>query len=52
LIPAALVAATDAWLAAHTTLTRRTYAGLGHNVSAAELADLAAFLREQLRPAR
>lgn len=47
LIPAPLVTLTDQWLAGHTTLTRRTYGGLGHNVSPAEITDLAAFLREQ-----
>lgn len=51
LVPAALVAHTDAWLARHSTLTRCTYAGLGHDVSAAEVVDLARFLREQITPA-
>lgn len=48
LIPLPLVTMTDSWLAKHTTLTRQVYAGLGHNVSAAEIADLAAFLRDQV----
>jgi phospholipase/carboxylesterase len=48
LIPAPLVTLTDQWLAAHTTLTRRTYRGLGHGVSAAEISDLAHFLAEQI----
>lgn len=52
LIPAPLVGLTDQWLAAHTRLTRRTYGGLGHNVSPAELADLTEFLRERIGPAR
>ena len=48
LIPAPLVTLTDQWLAEHTTLTSRVYRGLGHHVSAAEIADLAAFLRDRL----
>lgn len=44
LLPPALVSTTEYWLQAHTTLTSRTYAGLGHNVSQAEIADLARFL--------
>lgn len=48
LVPAPLVALTDRWLAGHTTLTRRVYAGLGHDVSPAEVEDLAAFLRARL----
>ena len=50
LVPAPLVGLTDSWLAAHTTLTRRTYGGLGHNVSPAEISDLAEFLRDRTRP--
>jgi len=50
LIPAPLVALTDSWLAGHTDLTRRTYAGLGHSVSPAEIEDLAAFLRQRVAP--
>jgi phospholipase/carboxylesterase len=49
-IPAPLVAHTDRWLARHAALTRRTYAGLGHTVSAAEINDLSAFLAQQIRP--
>ncbi len=48
LIPAPLVALTDQWLADHTTLTRRVYPGLGHNVSPQEIEDLVAFLRARL----
>jgi phospholipase/carboxylesterase len=48
LVPRILVTLTDQWLQEHTTLTRRVYPGLGHNVSAEELADLAAFLRDRL----
>lgn len=33
------------WLAEHTSLTDRTYAGLAHAVSAEELNDVSAFLR-------
>ena len=35
-------------LAEHTTLTRRVYRGLGHDVSPTEIDDLTAFLRAQL----
>jgi phospholipase/carboxylesterase len=52
LIPVPLVTMTDSWLAKHTDLTRRVYPGLGHNVSGAEISDLAAFLRAQLPAAR
>jgi len=52
LVPGPLVALTDQWLAEHTTLTRRTYLGLGHTVSPAEISDLARFLASQLAPAR
>jgi phospholipase/carboxylesterase len=48
IIPSFLVEATQAWLSRHTSLTQRTYPGLGHNVNATELADLAAFLQDQL----
>ena len=48
LVPAALVTLTDQWLAQHTTLTSRVYSGLGHHVSPAEIADVAAFLRDRL----
>ena len=43
-IPADAVARADAWLPSHSTLTRRTYPGLGHGISAEELADAVAFL--------
>lgn len=44
------VARTEAWLPSHSTLTRRTYAGLAHAISADEAADVAAFLT-QVSPA-
>lgn len=47
-IPALLVDSTRWWLRQHTDLTERVYPGLSHNVSAAELADLAAFVQEQI----
>ena len=47
-IPSFLIPLTTAWLAAHTTLTERVYAGLGHYVSPAELSDLGVFLERQL----
>ena len=43
-IAADAVARTIAWLPEHVTLTQRTYDGLGHGISAEELADVAAFL--------
>ncbi|MBF4608073.1 alpha/beta hydrolase [Curtobacterium sp. VKM Ac-1393] len=43
-IPAEATARTQAWAAAHTTVTDRGYAGLPHAVSAAELSDVAAFI--------
>ncbi|WP_263089354.1 alpha/beta hydrolase [Curtobacterium sp. RIT-PI-V] len=43
-IPAEATARTQAWAAANTTVTDRTYAGLPHAVSAAELSDVAAFM--------
>ena len=43
-IPAVLVESTRWWLRRHTDLTERVYPGLSHNVSTAELADLAAFV--------
>lgn len=48
LVPQPLVMITDAWLDGHVRVTRRSYAGLGHNVSAQEISDLAAFLDDQL----
>ncbi len=50
LIPLPLVTMTDSWLSKHTEVTRRIYPGLGHNVSAEEINDLAAFLGAQLDP--
>jgi phospholipase/carboxylesterase len=38
------VARTEAWLPAHSTLTRRLYPGLGHAISAAESADVREFV--------
>jgi phospholipase/carboxylesterase len=43
-IPAEATARTQAWAAEHTAVTDRTYEGLPHAVSAAELADVAAFI--------
>ncbi|WIE71981.1 alpha/beta hydrolase-fold protein [Curtobacterium sp. MCJR17_020] len=43
-IPAEATARTQAWAAANTTVTDRTYQGLPHAVSAAELSDVAAFM--------
>ncbi|RPE84469.1 phospholipase/carboxylesterase [Curtobacterium sp. PhB137] len=43
-IPAEATARTQAWAAANTTVTDRTYEGLPHAVSAAELSDVAAFM--------
>ena len=43
-ITADAVARTAAWLPEHSTLTERVYPGLGHGISAEELADVAAFL--------
>ena len=48
LIPALLVESTRWWLRRHTDLTERVYPGLSHNVSPAELADLAAFVRARI----
>jgi phospholipase/carboxylesterase len=48
IIPAMLVDPTRAWLSRNTDLTERVYPGLGHNVSATELNDLSAFIREQI----
>ena len=42
---------TAEWLDGHTRLTARTYPGMGHSISAAELEDVRAFLRHYvLRP--
>jgi len=43
-IPAEATARTQAWAAANTDVTDREYAGLPHAVSAAELADVTAFI--------
>ena len=48
IIPAMLVDPTRAWLSRNTDLTERVYPGLGHNVSATELNDLSAFIRQQI----
>jgi phospholipase/carboxylesterase len=45
IIPALVVESTRWWLRRHTDLTERVYPGLSHNVSVAELADLAEFVR-------
>jgi phospholipase/carboxylesterase len=47
-IPAIVVDSTRWWLRRHTELTERVYPGLSHNVSAAELADLASFVRARI----
>ena len=36
---------TEEWLDRNTQLTARTYPGMGHSISAAELVDVSAFLR-------
>jgi phospholipase/carboxylesterase len=46
------VARTEAWLPAHTTLTRRVYRGLGHAISPAEVEDVAAFIADVVRDER
>lgn len=43
-IPGEATARTQAWAATNTAVTDRTYEGLPHAVSAAELADVAAFI--------
>ena len=48
LIPDLLVESTRWWLRRHTDLTERIYPGLSHNVSVAELADLADFVRARI----
>lgn len=48
-IPAPLVDHTQEWLPGHVDLTARVYSGMGHGVSEVELADVNAFLNEQLR---
>lgn len=44
MIPQSAIERTDSWLPAHSTLTKREYAGVGHSISAEELADVSAFL--------
>ena len=44
IIPAEAFLRTEVWAEAHTTATIALYPGLGHAISAEELADLAAFL--------
>jgi len=46
-IAATAVARTAAWLSLHSSLDEHVYAGLGHGVSAEEIADVAAFLAGQ-----
>lgn len=41
----AATAHTEDWLARNTQLTARSYPGMGHSISSAELVDVAAFLR-------
>lgn len=43
-IPSHAIATAADFLSAHTTLTERVYPGLGHAISMAELADVAAFI--------
>ncbi|WP_431804400.1 alpha/beta hydrolase [Microbacterium sp. bgisy203] len=43
-IAADAVARTAAWMPEHTTLTARTYPGLGHGISPEEIADVRTFL--------
>ncbi|MFD1714786.1 alpha/beta hydrolase [Amnibacterium flavum] len=45
IIPPEAVEFTEDWLPGHSTLDRRTYEGLGHAVSQAELSDVVGFLR-------
>jgi len=42
----ALISITQSWLPSHSALTERIYEGLPHSISAPELADLNAFLRD------
>jgi phospholipase/carboxylesterase len=44
-IPEKRVAATESWLAAHSTLTTRIYEDLPHSISQPELADVSRFIR-------
>lgn len=47
-IPDVAIEHTVAWLPGHSTLTSRIYEGLGHGISDAMLADVNAFLRDEL----
>ena len=46
-IPAPVVTFTSHWLRGHTALTEQVYAGLGHDVSPAEILDVIGFLIDQ-----
>jgi len=48
LIPPEAFVRTEGWARDHTTATIRLYQGLGHSISAEELADVAAFLQTVL----
>jgi phospholipase/carboxylesterase len=47
MIPADAIERTRQWLAAHSTLTERVYAGLAHGIGNQEIADVRAFLSDQ-----
>ncbi|MBP1324878.1 phospholipase/carboxylesterase [Leucobacter exalbidus] len=47
-ITAAAVERTNEWLPAHATLTSQVYPGLAHGINGQELADVQAFLAQQL----
>jgi phospholipase/carboxylesterase len=47
IIPQSAVERTDAWLPAHSTLTKREYAGVGHSISREELDDVSEFLQKR-----
>ncbi len=51
-IDAERIALTRQWAPAHTTLTARLYDGILHGIGAEELADISAFLTEQLSTAQ
>ncbi|WP_173923023.1 alpha/beta hydrolase [Agromyces sp. Marseille-P2726] len=51
-IAEAAVARTEAWLPEYTTPTSRLYPGLGHGIDGRVLADVQAFLAEQLATVR
>jgi len=44
IMPKPAVAATNEWLASHTTLTAKDYVGMGHWISAEEATDVASFI--------